>query len=83
MDIYLLSADLCVSNPSNRTFAHENRSAVVAKLLQEKEVAQARRKSRGDDAIDRIPARLGQERTPVSEEEICSAREEACPGRNC
>jgi len=41
----------------NRTFAHENKSAVVAKLLQEA-IEKARRKQRSDAAIDRILARL-------------------------
>ena len=67
-----------IKDDFNPTFAHENKSAVVAKLLREA-VAQARRKQQSDEAIDRILARLGQERTRVSDEEIRRAREEGRP----
>ncbi|MBL0351562.1 MAG: hypothetical protein WBJ68_18160 [Candidatus Dechloromonas phosphoritropha] len=67
-----------IKDDFNQTFAHENKSAVVAKLLREA-VAQARRKQQSDEAIDRILARLGQERTRVSDEEIRRAREEGRP----
>ncbi|MFZ1445444.1 MAG: hypothetical protein WAS49_08200 [Candidatus Dechloromonas phosphoritropha] len=67
-----------IKDDFNQTFAHENKSAVVAKLLREA-VVQARRKQQSDEAIDRILARLGQERTRVSDEEIRRAREEGRP----
>lgn len=66
-----------IKDDFNRTFAHENKSAVVANLLREA-VEKARRKQRSDAAIDRILARL-QQRTPVTDEEMRNAREEGRP----
>lgn len=48
-----------IKDDFNRTFAHENKSAVVAKLLQEA-VARAQRKAQSDAAFMRILARRQQ-----------------------
>lgn len=62
-----------IKNDFNETFAHENKSAVVAKLLREA-VDKARRKQQSDAAIDLILERM-QQRTPVTDDEIRQARE--------
>lgn len=63
-----------IKDAFNQTFANENKSAVVARLLKEA-VEKARRKQQSDAAIDRILSRL-QQRTPVTDEEIRRTREE-------
>lgn len=58
----------------NQTFAHQNKSAVVARLLQEA-VAQAQRKQQSDAAFKRILARR-QTAPNASTEEIVRTRDE-------
>ena len=58
----------------NQTFANQNKSAIVARLLQEA-VAQARRKQQSDAAFKRILARR-QKALHVSTEEILQMRDE-------
>jgi hypothetical protein len=67
-----------IKDAFNQTFAHENKSALVANLLREA-VEKARRKQQSDDAIDRILARLQQQRTAVTNEELRAVREEGRP----
>lgn len=62
-----------IKDDFNRTFAHENKSAVVAKLLQQA-VAQARRKAQSDAAFMRILA--GRQQAPqVSTDAILQTRD--------
>lgn len=58
----------------NRTFANQNRSAIVARLLEEA-IARAERKQQSDSAIDRILARR-RGNSGVSTEEILRLRDE-------
>lgn len=58
----------------NQTFANENKSAIVTRLLQEA-VAQARRKAQSDAAFKRILARR-QTAPHVSTEDILQTRDE-------
>ena len=57
----------------NQTFANQNKSAIVARLMQEA-VAQARRKQQSDAAFNRILARR-QTAPYVSIQEILQARD--------
>jgi hypothetical protein len=61
----------------NQTFARQNKSAIVTRLLQEA-VARAHRKQQSEAVIDRIVARLDQ-RTATTERKIRKAREEGRP----
>ena len=62
-----------VKESFNQTFAHENKSAIVTRLLQEA-VAQARRKAQNDAAFMRILARR-QQAPQVSTDSILQTRD--------
>lgn len=61
----------------NRTFAHANKSAIVAKLLLDV-VEEARRRQESTDAAKSIKSRWN-ERPVISEESLMQAREEGRP----
>lgn len=63
-----------VKESFNQTFANENKSAIVTRLLQEA-VAQARRKAQSDAAFMRILVRR-QQAPHVSSEEILQMRDD-------
>lgn len=63
-----------VKESFNQTFANQNKSAIVSRLLQEA-VAQARRKAQSDAAFMRILARR-QQAPHVSSEEILQVRDD-------
>lgn len=63
-----------VKESFNQTFANQNKSAIVIRLLQEA-VAQARRKAQSDAAFMRILARR-QQAPNVSSEEILQMRDD-------
>ena len=61
----------------NTTFAHKNKSAIIAELMLEA-VEREKQAARRSEAIDRLLA-LRDRTPPVSEEEIRQAREEGRP----
>lgn len=61
----------------NATFAHKNKSAIVAELMLEA-VEREKQAARRSEAIDRLLA-LRDRTPPVSEEEVRQAREEGRP----
>ncbi len=61
----------------NATFAHKNKSAIIAELMREA-VEREKKAQRRADAIDRILA-LRDRTPPVGTEEIRKAREEGRP----
>ncbi len=56
-----------------RTFAHENRSAVIAALMKQA-IEERKRKQARSAAIDAL-LQLRREQAPVSDQEIAQARE--------
>jgi len=63
-----------VKEAFNRTFAGQNKSAIVAELMQ-KAVEEAKRQKQREAAFRALTARRGK-RPTVTDEEIRSAREE-------
>lgn len=61
----------------NATFAHKNKSAIVAELMLEA-VEREKQSARRSEAIDRLLA-LRDRTPPVNEEEVIQAREEGRP----
>lgn len=62
-----------IKDAFNKTFANDNKSAIVAKLLREA-VDEARRRQESDDVVRRIKSRWS-ERPVIADEAIREARE--------
>jgi hypothetical protein len=63
-----------VKRAFNATFAGQNKSAVIARLMREA-VEEEQRKQRRTEALERLEARKA-ERPPLSRDELAAAREQ-------